>query len=97
MRRSTGATMFTIAIVVIAAASLFAAVLNLSTESRFKKRVKNVFFTLSLLFGLLLYGYGYSYVSESIPIAVIHTIMSVCQMFAGETIWALFRKPRSFR
>ncbi|MBE5766137.1 MAG: hypothetical protein E7335_03015 [Clostridiales bacterium] len=75
--------MFTIAIVVIAAASLFAAVLNLSTESRFKKRVKNVFFTLSLLFGLLLYGYGYSYVSESIPIAVIHTIMSVCQMFAG--------------
>ena len=75
--------MTTISIIIIASACFFAAVLNLATESRFRNWIISTFFTLAVLLGLLIYGYGYSYVDDSAPVAVLRTVMAVCTMFGG--------------
>lgn len=75
--------MDTITIIIIASACFFAAVLNLAVEHRFRNRLMSAFWTMSMLLGLMLYGYGYAQVSGSAPVAVVHTIMSVCKMLGG--------------
>lgn len=77
--------MTTIAIIIIAAACFFAAVLNLAAEHRFRNRIMSAFFAMAVLLGLAVYGYGYSYTAGSAPVAVLRTIMAVCKMFGGST------------
>lgn len=75
--------MATISIIIIASACFFAAVLNLAVEHRFRNKIMSAFWTMSMLLGLLLYGYGYAHVSGPAPVAIIHTIMAVCKMLGG--------------
>lgn len=77
--------MTTILFILIAAACFLAAVLNLAVENRLRNRIMSVLVTIAVILGLILYGYGYSYVSGFNLIAVLHTIMSVCKMVGGSS------------
>ena len=75
--------MTAIKIITIAAACFFVAVVNLATEHRFRSRIMSAFFSMAVLLGLVVYGYGYTYVAGPAPVAIMRTIMAVCKMFGG--------------
>lgn len=76
--------MTTISIIIIAAAFLLAAVLNLTAKGRVRSRMLSMAWAIAIIFGLLLYGYGYIYVSGWTPDAILRTIVAVCRMVIGE-------------
>lgn len=77
--------MSTITIILITTACFFAAVLNLAAEHRFRNRIMSAFFTMAMVLGLVVYGYGFSCVADSATVAVLRTIMAVCKMFGGSS------------
>lgn len=75
--------MNTISIILISAACLMAAALNLAAPHRFRSRIMGTSFTMAMLLGLAIYGYGYACVTDSALVAVLRTVMAVCRMFGG--------------
>jgi len=75
--------MTAISIIVITAAVFFAAVLNLATENRFRTRIIGLCTAVSLVMGLLIYGYGFAHCFGASPLAVLRALFAVCRMFGG--------------
>lgn len=80
-----------ISISIIAAACIWAAVLNLTAENQFRNRVLSMSLAVSVILGLFLYGYGFVYVSGWGPVAVLRTIVSVCRMIAGDNDYEIIQ------
>ena len=76
--------MFSITVIVIAAACFLAAILNLTAGNRLRNRILSVCFAVSLMVGLVLYGYGYAYVSGTGSVAVLRTLLAVFRMITGD-------------
>ena len=73
-----------ITVIVIAAACFLAAILNLTAGNRLRNRILSVCFAASLTVGLILYGYGYAYVSGTGSVAVLRTLLAVFRMITGD-------------
>lgn len=59
-------------------------ILLLATKAKVAGRVTGAMIVTVAIGGLLIYGYGYSQVSENMALAVVRGILSVCGMFLGK-------------
>lgn len=84
MRKGREVIMTMIAVIIIAVACFLAAVLNLAADNRFRNRILSIALVVSVILGLLVYGYGFVYISGWGSVAILRTILSVCRMMIGE-------------
>ena len=75
--------MTTIMGIVITAAFFLAAILNLASEHRFRNRITGTAIVIALCFGVLFYGYGFSWVFGLTPTAILRAALAVSRMFVG--------------
>lgn len=76
---------------------LIAAFFLLTAAPALSKRLTAVAGVLALTGGLVLYGYGYISTIDSLPPAVLRTVMSVCRMFIGDSDFADVSSAALFR
>lgn len=72
-----------IPIILITAACFLAAILNLSLENRWRGRIMGIFTTLSIVLGIIFYGYGLTYALGASPATALRSVLTVCRMFSG--------------
>lgn len=87
----------TILVIAFTAVVFFAIVISLAAKPRFVRG-----FTCAALFiagigGLLLYGYGYSYVSENILLAIIRATLATCGMLLGKNDFSVISAAPFFQ
>ena len=58
-------------------------IIHLAAKPKFNGKLTSIFIAISIVGGLLFYGYGNSLTRPSLPLAVIHSLISVCGMFVG--------------
>lgn len=59
-------------------------ILLLATKSKVTGRITGTIIVIVAVGGLMIYGYGYSQTSDSLALAVIRGLLSVCGMFVGK-------------
>lgn len=96
MRKGIEVIMTTISFVIIAAACILAAILNLAAENRFRNRILSASLAVSVILGLLLYGYGFVYESGLGPASALRTIVSVCRMISGDNDYEVIQSAPIF-
>lgn len=62
-----------------------AMILLLTTRSKITGRLSGALIATTAICGLLLYGYGFAYTTEDLPLAVIRALFAVLGMFLGKT------------
>lgn len=75
--------MTTILGIVITAACFLAAILNLASEHHFRNLITGTATVIALCFGVLFYGYGFSWVYGLTPTAILRAVLAVSRMFVG--------------
>ena len=73
-----------ISVILITTALFFAMLFALALKPSVSGRFTGFMFLLTGIGGLLMYGYGYSVVTENQILAVIKALLSVCGMFVGQ-------------
>ena len=63
---------------------IIAVMLTLGLQPGFMKRLTGVLLIIVTILGIAAYGYGFYYVYQNIPTAVIRTVYSVAIMFTGK-------------
>ncbi len=69
--------------ILLVLACFFAAVLNLASDSRFRRGFMRFAIITAVCCGAFFYGYGYSYVMGISVVSVIRALMALCRMFGG--------------
>lgn len=88
-----------ITVILFGSALLIAAVVLLTASPALSRRLTAWVGGIAAIGGLIMYGYGYMTTVESLPEAVIRTVLTVCRMFIGEVDFpdisdsVLFRNP----
>ncbi len=70
-------------VICLATVLFFALIIHLAIKPKYTAKIIAAGLVITGVGGMLLYGYGYSVIVDSLPIAVIRTLFSVCGMFAG--------------
>lgn len=83
--------------IIITAACFFAAVLNLATENRFRNRIMGVFTAVAIVFGIIIYGYGFTCKYGASPTAILRALLTVCRMFGGVNDFSIVEATPFFR
>lgn len=73
-----------IVVILITIALFFAMVVQLALKPRFAKRLNAILLILAAVGGFCFYGYGYTVTLKNIPLAIIHTLLSVCGTFVAK-------------
>lgn len=71
--------------VILATAAIFSAImLNLAVRPHVSRKLIGFAVGITVVGGLLIYGYGYACTSDSVLLAVIRATFAVCKIFVGE-------------
>ena len=84
-------------VVLISFACFGAVILNLAVEHRNRNRAIGVASLSAIVIGAMIYGYGYARYYQSRVVAVLHTMYSVCIMFAGNNDYGTIREAIGFQ
>lgn len=74
----------TITVTILTTVLFIGMILLLATKSKLTGKITGSFIVIVAVGGLLIYGYGYAQTTESLALAVIRGILSVCGMFLGK-------------
>jgi len=89
--------MGTVTMVIAFSAILFCAmIINLAAKPKFAVRLTGIAVLVTIIGGLLMYGYGFSVVAEGY-LAVVRTTLAVCGMFVGKNDFAMMKEVPFFQ
>ena len=89
--------MGSVTIVIAFSAILFCAmIINLAAKPKFAVRLTGIAVLITVVGGLLMYGYGFSVLTEGY-LAIIRTTLAVCGMFVGKHDFAMMKEVPLFQ